>query len=239
MRFLRWVLLALLAIILLWIALLGVSALLVNPKKTYPTDSPYYRALLNAATAVMVAVLRIRVHVSGAELVPEQRFLLVCNHRSNFDPILTWYALRNRQLAFISKPENFRIPIFGRIIRRCGFLAIDRENAKNALGTVNEAAQRLRSDAMCIAVYPEGTRSKTGELLPFHNGVFKIAQRADAPIVVCTIRGTEQIRRRTPWRSTDVYLDILQCIDAPSVKELRTAELGACIRLGMLLHLEL
>ena len=161
MRFLRWILLALLAVILLWIALLIVSALLVDPKKSHLIDSPYYRWLLNTSTRVMTAVLRIRVHVIGAALVPkDQRFLLVCNHRSNFDPILTWYALRDQQLAFISKPENFHIPVFGRIILRCGFLAIDRENAKNALVTVNEAARRLKSGAMSIAVIRRGRGAK-------------------------------------------------------------------------------
>lgn len=238
MRFLRWILLALLAVILLWIALLIVSALLVDPKKSHLIDSPYYRWLLNTSTRVMTAVLRIRVHVIGAALVPkDQRFLLVCNHRSNFDPILTWYALRDQQLAFISKPENFHIPVFGRIILRCGFLAIDRENAKNALVTVNEAARRLKSGAMSIAVYPEGTRSKTCELLPFHNGVFKISQRADAPILVCVIHGTEQIHRRTPWRTTDVYLTFVECIDAKTAGSLRTSELGERIRRDILRNL--
>ena len=202
MRFLRWILLALLAVILLWIALLIVSALLVDPKKSHLIDSPYYRWLLNTSTRVMTAVLRIRVHVIGAALVPkDQRFLLVCNHRSNFDPILTWYALRDQQLAFISKPE------------------------------------RLKSGAMSIAVYPEGTRSKTCELLPFHNGVFKISQRADAPILVCVIHGTEQIHRRTPWRTTDVYLTFVECIDAKTAGSLRTSELGERIRRDILRNL--
>ena len=69
----------------------------------------------------------------GIDKIPKDgRFLFVSNHRSIFDPILTWYVLKDYDLAFILKAENFRIPIFGRIIRKCCFMAIDRENPRNA-----------------------------------------------------------------------------------------------------------
>lgn len=96
------------------------------------------------------------------KLPKNERFLLVCNHRSKFDPILTWYVLRDYNLAFISKPENFR---------RCCFMAIDRENPRNALKTIHQAAELIKQNEVSVAVYPEGTRSKTCELLPFHNGI--------------------------------------------------------------------
>ena len=126
---------------------------------------------------------RIKVHTTGMEKVPQgERLLFVGNHRSKFDPIITWYLFRKWDIAFLSKKENFRVPIFGRIIRKCCFLAIDRENPREALKTVNKAAGLLENGTVSIGVYPEGTRSRTGELLPFHNGVLKIAQKAGAPI---------------------------------------------------------
>lgn len=65
----------------------------------------------------------IYIHTEGIDKIPKDgRFLFVSNHRSNFDPILTWYVLKDYDLAFISKAENFRIPIFGRIIRKCCFI---------------------------------------------------------------------------------------------------------------------
>ena len=238
MKYLIWLLIIIVASFLEYVLLLVFSAYAVDSKRIYEKHSSYYRWLLNSSTWLLVFFGRVHYHTRGLEKIPKnQRFLLVCNHRSNFDPILTWYALRDQQLAFISKPENFHIPVFGRIILRCGFLSIDRENAKNALVTVNEAARRLKSGAMSIAVYPEGTRSKTCELLPFHNGVFKIAQRADAPILVCVIHGTEQIHRRTPWRTTDVYLTFVECIDAKTAGSLRTSELGERIRRDILRNL--
>ena len=80
---------------------------------------------------------------------------------------------------------------------------------------------------MCsIGIYPEGTRSHDGELLPFHAGSFKIAQKADAPLAVACIRGTENITKNVLRRVTDVYLDILELIPAEKVKAMSTSELA-------------
>lgn len=67
-------------------------------------------------------------------------------------------------------------------------MAIDRENPRNALLTIEKAAKLIESDEVSIGIYPEGTRSKECVLLPFHNGVFKIAQKASVPIVVASIQ---------------------------------------------------
>lgn len=225
-------LIILLSALLLYVLFLIVCSLLVNPQKEYDTHSRFYRTLLNGTTAVAIKILRIRIHVTGLEKVPQDtnNLLFVSNHRSNFDPILTWYIFKHWQPAFISKSENFKIPIFGRLIRKCCFLAIDRENPRNAIKTVYKAAELLKKGEVSVGVYPEGTRSKTCELLPFHNGVFKIAQRADADIVVLTVSGTEKISKNYPLHHTDVYLNVLEVIPADTVKNTKTDLLGQSIR---------
>ena len=226
-----YVLACILGFLLLYILFLGVCALLVNPKKEYEKNSRFYRFLLDSATAAAMKLLRIRVHVSGMEkLPPDTTVLFVCNHRSNFDPIVTWYALKKWKIAFVSKPDNFKIPLFGRIIRKCCFLSIDRENPRNAIVTINKAADLLRKQAVSVGIYPEGTRSKTGQLLPFHNGVFKIAQKADAPIAILSITGTEEISARTPFQPTDVYLDVLEVFPGENIKECKTELIGSAVR---------
>jgi 1-acyl-sn-glycerol-3-phosphate acyltransferase len=92
--------------------------------------------------------------------------------------------------------------------------------------TINKAAALLRDGTVNVGVYPEGTRSKSGVLLPFHNGVFKIAQKADCPVAVVAVRGTELIHTRTPLRKTDVYLDVLEVLPAEWIKSCKTDVIG-------------
>ena len=208
------------ALFALYSLLIIISSFFIDTKKDYRKNSGYFRFLLDSATWLMVKLLRIRVHTSGLEKVPDGRFLFVSNHRSNFDPILSWYVLKKQKLAFISKEDNFKIPFFGKIIRKCCFMDIDRTSAKTALVTVNKAADLLKCDEVSVGVYPEGTRNKTGEqpLLPFHSGIYIIAKKAGVPIVAATVRGTEKIHVNFPKRSSDVYIDIIDVIDADYVK---------------------
>ena len=221
----------LLALLILYVLFLGVCALLVSTEKSYEKDSPFYRFLLDSATAVAMKLLRIRVHVSGMDSIPkDKKVLFVCNHRSNFDPIITWYALKKWKIAFVSKPGNFKIPFFGRIIRKCCFMSIDRENPRKAIVTINSAAKLLEAQEVSIGIYPEGTRSKTCELLPFHNGVCKIAQKAEAPVVVLCVTGTEKISGRTPFQTTDVYLDVLEVFPGDRIGQTKTELIGTAVR---------
>lgn len=84
----------------------------------------------------------------------------------------------------------------------------------------------MKKQEVSIGVYPEGTRSKTRELLPFHNGVFKIAQKADVPIVILSIVGTERVAKRTPFKPTDVYLDVLEVFPSENIQGIRTETIG-------------
>ena len=226
-----YILLGILAVILLYLCFLAICSLCVDEKKEYMKNSRFYRILLYSASYIALKVLRIRVHISGLEKIPkEQRLLFVGNHRSNFDPIIQWMVLKQWDVAFISKEENFNILIFGRIIRKCCFLAIDREHPRKALETLNKASELIKTGEVSIGVYPEGTRSKSGGLLPFHDGVFRIAQKADVPIAVMSMRDTEQIHKNIFRRHSDVYLDIVQVIPADDVKNGTTHTLSNEIR---------
>lgn len=227
-KILLWAIVATAALILL---VLVVSALLVDPRKEYTKNSLYYRALLDIFTMVGMRLLHIHVTVNGKEKLPlNTRFLLVSNHRSNFDPVVTWYALREQRLAFVAKTEHFKIPIFGRIIRKCCFLPIDREDVRKAMGTINRAADLLASDEVSVGIYPEGTSNQADALLPFYNGVFKIAKKANVPIVVMSVAGTDRICKNWYCRRSEVRLNILGVIPAREVAQMKTAVLGEITR---------
>ena len=120
--------------------------------------------------------------------------------------------LRNRLPAFLSH-SRLAIPVFDR------------------------AVNLINDNQLSIGIYPEGTRSKTCELLPFHNGVFKIAQRAQVPVVVACIKRTEKIHKNFPFKKTPVQLDILDVIPTEKVLSQRTCELGDYCRTLMENHL--
>ena len=192
------------------------------------------RRRATSTTSLKAALLffcRVRIHTVGKEKLPKDTlYLLVGNHISGYDPLITMRALREEKLIFVSKPENWNIPIAGRLAVRCCFRTIDRENARNALRTIQDCARLLNKKAGSIVIYPEGTRSKTGELLPFHNGVFKIAQEAKVPIVVMSISGSPAVKKNAPWRRTDVALRILSVLPAEKICSMRTAAIGNEVR---------
>ena len=209
------------------------------PKKEYDRVSPFYRGVLDFTLFLMLWVLRVKLDVKDRKKLDELdgRFLLVSNHRSNFDPILTYYAFRKKGLAFISKPENFKIPLAGPIIRKCCFLAIDRVNPRNAIKTLRKASDLIKNDVVSFGIYPEGTRSKDGNMLEFHDGVFKIAQNANVPVVVVTVKNTENIAKRKFWGKITTEIDIVDIIDSQTVSSKTTHELSAMARESMLKNL--
>lgn len=229
-----WAAMGFLALALLYILFLQVCNLLVNPRKEYDHCDRFYFRVLNSAAFCSFRLARLKIRLEGAEKIPwERRFLLVSNHCSNFDPIITWYLLRKNNMAFVSKKENFKVPLFGRMIRKCGFLEIDRDNPKESVRTLRKAADLIGRDEASVGVYPEGTRNRTPEkgLLPFHNGVFKIAQMAKVPIVVAVLHGTDKIHKNYPWRRTRVTLEILEVIPAEEAVGRRTSEIGEQVKL--------
>ena len=216
--------------ILLFVLILSIIALFIDPNKPQEKPSPFFARIVIYGMGLILTLLRVRVHESEEVPLPEGRWMLVGNHRSAFDPVVTGWALRRYGLIFISKPENMRIPMVGRMLHKAGFLSIDRENDRAALKTILAAAAMIKSGAASVAVYPEGTRSHEAGMLPFRNGVFKIAQKAHAPIVVVAARGADQVARRAPWRATDVYLDVCGVIDAETTAQHKTNEIGEVVQ---------
>jgi len=209
----------------------------LDKNKEFDEDSKFFRFLLYSCTKIIIFFARIRIFVKGIACVPtDGRYLYVSSHKSNFDPILSWEVMgKEADLCFISKPENFNKPVFGKVMRRCCFMSIDRDNPRNALKTIDRAANFIKEDKFSIAVYPEGTRNTTEEqLLPFHTGLFKIAKKANVPIVVGTTRNCERIHKNFPFKGTKVYYDFCGVIPAEEVRASSNVELGEKIRNMML-----
>lgn len=217
-----------LAVALVIFLTLWISCKLVNTEKPQKKDSPYYRWLLGTMVDIAVWILRMRVHSKGLEKMPKSgRFLLVCNHINDLDPVLLSSVFKKKQLAFISKRENDQKPFVGELMHKTMCQLINRENDREALKTILNCIKLIQEDEVSIAVFPEGYTSLDGLLHPFRNGVFKIAQKAKVPIVVCTVQNTNKpfknIKTLTP---TDIHLHLLQVIQPEEFAGITTVELG-------------
>lgn len=220
------------ALFFLYILVLFLFSLFVDMEKPRTKDHPFVRFLIAETVRLVCQLGRVRIRFEGVKKMPAGRFLLVSNHRSMFDPLISLVAFKKFPLAFVTKPENLKIPLVGGIIRYCCFLPIDRDNPRNAIRTINAAASLIKEDTISVGIYPEGTRNRGGAeaLLPFHAGVLMIAQKANAPIVVVTTQGTECVTKNFPFRRTVVSLKVCEVIPAEQVLACRTTELSDRIR---------
>jgi 1-acyl-sn-glycerol-3-phosphate acyltransferase len=131
------------------------------------------------------------VELRGAEHLPDGPFILMSNHQSNFD-ILSLIATIPRRVYWIAKKELFDIPLFGPSMRRGGYIPLDRSDGRKALKSMDNAAAIIRRGSS-VVMFPEGTRSRDGHLLPFKRGGFMLAIRAGVPVIPVTINGSGKV----------------------------------------------
>ena len=220
---------AFVGLLILHVLVLALASLFVNKSDPNPKRFPFFRKLLTVSIDLLLAVGRVRVELVGAEKLPAGGFLLVGNHRSDFDPITAMYALRSRGLTFITKKENADIPVGGRLIVGSGCISLDRSDDKQGLLVIRQAVRRIQAGE-AMGIYPEGTRSKSGELLPFRVGCFKAAQWAKCPLVVLKTKGTEDIGKNFFLRRTPITLTVAAILPYEEIADMTTTEIGDKVR---------
>lgn len=214
---------------LLWALSCFVCTRFINMKKEYHANSLLFRNYTNCIIDSLIKITRIKLHVSGTECLPDEKFLLAGNHKSAWDPLLTMGVLRGYNMGFVAKKEIFRIPIICRLMHRCFCLCLNRNDIRQQVKTINRAAEIIQSQEASIGIYPEGTRNRSKELMPFMNGAFKIAKKAECPIVIAVIRNPELISKNSPFKRTDVYLDFIGVLDKDFIKQHTTVQIGETI----------
>lgn len=140
----------------------------------------------------------IRYRVTGASQVPAGRAVVFCsNHESNVDPPVLFRALHPR-LHVLFKAELKKLPILGKVMLAGGFVAVERDRREASMASIEVAAESIRAGNSFL-IFPEGTRSRTSELLPFKKGGFIMAIKAEAPIVPVAISGGRDAMRKGSW----------------------------------------
>lgn len=139
---------------------------------------------------VWVFASGMRMEVSGLENVEEGTpYIVVANHRSNID-IMVLTAALPIPIRFLSKIEVFKFPLLGGAMRGVGMIPLDREMGRRELSFIIRRTRSLVAEGRSLVVFPEGTRSITGEMLPFKTGAIHIAARAGCPILPVAVQGT-------------------------------------------------
>ena len=217
-----------LGLLLLSVLFLWMCCATVDMSKPQEEDSRFFRRLMHPYIEALISIVGIRLHTQGLEKVPtDGRFLLVCNHLFIADPGVLLHCFKNSQLAFVTKQENDSVFLVGKIMHKILCQPIDRNNDRAALKTILKCIQLLKEDKVSVCVFPEGYTSKDGKLHHFRNGVFKIAQKANVPIVVCTLQNTRQIfKNMARLKHTDVPVHLVEVIPAEELKGLTTVQIG-------------
>lgn len=156
-------------------------------------------ARITLAVMRLVYRLLLRWSVSGREHVPASGpLVLVANHIHLADPILLMLAFP-RHITFLAKEELFRIPFIGMLLRDAGMFAVARTGSLQQKRDVMRQAEELLKAGRVLAVFPEGTRSPSGVLLPARPGAAFLALHCSAAVIPVAIVGTERIVGRWWW----------------------------------------
>ncbi len=151
-------------------------------------------ALGHAGVWLALALTGIRYRVAGRDHVPGSAVVFCSNHESNVDPPILFQAL-HPELHVLYKAELHRFPIMGTIFDIGGFVPIERGDRESAMQSIGKGAALLRAGKSFL-IFPEGTRSRTGELLQFKKGGLIMAIEAQAPIVPVAVQGGRAAMRK-------------------------------------------
>lgn len=190
-----------------------IAAVMVLLYSVFDTRGTLGRRIASLWGKILIKIAHIPVFVEGLEhLVPGQTYIYAANHRSQFDIFVLMAALP-AGFAWVAKKSLFQIPVFGQAMTSVGNISIDRDNLKDAIKSLNQAAALVQRGLSYI-VFPEGTRATTRELLPFKKGVFIMAQKGGQPVVPISINGTMAIQ---PPGSLQVRPGLVKVVISPPV----------------------
>jgi 1-acyl-sn-glycerol-3-phosphate acyltransferase len=210
--------------------LMLLTAIFHNKRKIVYKPKNYYRYWVFQAASFLKVFFFLDVKFENKEILPKtSNYLLVLNHQSMFDAIAILSFFRDVPVTFIIKDSLMKIPLIGRFLHGAGFLPIDRKSNRKGLEAISLGIKRL-SYGTALSIYPEGTRSRSKNLGEFRNGAFKLAIKAQVPIVVLAADGFYRRDVRMPLIRSKVLLKVCKVLEYDEFKDLHTNEIGDSIK---------
>lgn len=201
---------------------------LIDPDKPREKDSPWFRRMILTYIHAVLTILPVKVRKEGFEKLPQDgRFQLVCNHIDNLDPAFLLHCCARHPVAFVAKKEAGSMFLVGKVLPKLLCTLINRENDREALKSILRCISLLKNDTVSVGIFPEGRINKYRKLAHFRPGVFKIAQKAEVPVVVCTLKGTNHVLPRVlRLKSVTVDVHLVDVIPAEELQGVNTVQIA-------------
>ena len=214
-----------------WFTLIAVLAPLMILGTIITGNENVMYAPVRFFVRVGLALVGVRVEVKGLELTdPNQTYIFTPNHQSFIEvPLLVTFLKHN--FAYLAKKELFKYPIWSQGIRLIGVVPIDRSNTQAAVESARLATEKIRHGKSYV-IYPEGTRSRDGRLLPFKKGAFMMAIETGVPIVPVSISGSTKIMPKGEIKifPSTIYITVHEPISTAGYTRENIAELISAAR---------
>ena len=187
--------------------------------------------IANLWAKILLLICNTKVQIIGREnILRGKPQIFMANHQSDFD-ILIVLAHIPGQFRWLVKKELYNIPVFGAAMKSAGYIEIDRNNREKAMRSLDQAALRIR-EGKSIMAFPEGTRSRFGEIKTFKHGTFYLAIKSGVPIVPISIIGSGEImpKRSLKVKPGEIKLVIDKPIDVKNITLENRQELITIVR---------
>jgi 1-acyl-sn-glycerol-3-phosphate acyltransferase len=223
-----WAWLVLVVCIVLWFPLLAVVRLLPAPFDPGRYIPGRIFRKIGPAMATLNPLWRFR-YSGTMPKDPRRPFVVVSNHESFTDILLISHL--PWEMKWLSKAELFRIPIMGWEMWLAGDIPVKRGFGPSAIEAM-ERCRKALDNRVSVMIFPEGTRSKTSELLPFKDGAFRLAIEAGVPILPLAVSGTGTALRKHDWRfgRSDAEVRVLEPVETTGLSLSDIPELKARVR---------
>jgi 1-acyl-sn-glycerol-3-phosphate acyltransferase len=181
-----------LMLVLIWAVLALPAALVVFPWTLITRDTRVLFRVGFWITRMGLPLVGVRVVLIGIDQLPQGASIVMANHSSNLDPDVLLPALPGRVVIYL-KESLMRIPLLGYAMRLAGFIPVRRDGTVESAKAATDAAKQALGQRSCLVIFPEGTRSRDGSLLPFKKGPFFLAMESGVPVVPVSIAGTMRL----------------------------------------------
>ena len=199
--------------VLIFFGILFIFTLPVKKTKRYKY-SKFYARMFNRYERFGLRLFNVHVKVVNKEIVPDEPFILISNHRSNIDSFVIDKVLKDKKMIFAAKKSLFSIPGFGRLIWRNNYLYLTREDERKDYKELVYGASLINDDKYSIGIFPEGTRNFTEEdILPFLKGYLLLLNKTKKPLVIACLRGTHNVNDKLFIKRHNVTLEFIEVLD--------------------------